>query len=415
MKGVSRQPWGGSGIRCTLALSLGSIMAISGACDGDNPLAPEDVATIEITTAPPLLEPGSGVQLAFEVRDADGNLIDPDDLRIEFSSSSPTVATVSETGLVTSVSVGTATITIGTGSVSDTVTVTVVPEISSLEIVDAELHLITDETFGFDVIVLNMAGDPVPNPVLAFTSSNPAVASVDDNGNVTGVFAGSATITVEGGGESDTIEVTVFAAMSQGILLRFAFGNSFTVQAGDELVIDNAVPPRGVPFVITDPGTELEFTTTDASVVTVDPAGLLVAHAPGEALITVTSPDDPGDSATMRLKVLEAGSVDVLEMEPATASIQLEFDPENQFPVELQLSVEVDGERITDFLPRLSSSDDTVAVVFPFRTSASIIPGQPPTARLNALVDGVAPGTVTITAQTGDLTAESVISVMPVN
>jgi uncharacterized protein YjdB len=369
-------------------------------------LGPEDVATIEITTAPPLLEPGSGVQLAFEVRDAEGSLIDHDDVRIDFSSNNATVATVSENGLVTSVGVGTATITIEIGLVSDAVTVTVVPEISSLEIVDAELHLITDETFGFDVIVLNMAGDPVPNPVLAFTSSNPAVASVDDNGNVTGVFAGSATITVEGGGESDTIEVTVFAAMSQGILLRFAFGNSFTVQAGDELVIDNAAPPRGVPFVITDPGTELEFTTTDASVVTVDAAGLLVGHAPGEALITVTSPDDPGDSATMRLKVLEAGSVDVFEMEPATASIQLEFDPDNQFPVELQLNVEVDGERVTDFLPRLSSSDESVAVVFP------LVFNQPP---INALVEGVTPGTVTITAQTGDLTAETVITVIPVN
>lgn len=264
-----------------LGLSLGSVMVISGACADDNPFSLEDVTAVEITAPPPALEAGSSVQLAFEVRDAERNLIDLDDVRIDFSSNNPTVAVVSETGLVTGVGVGTATITIEIGSVSDAITVTVVPEISSLEIVDAEKNLITGETFRFAVMVLNMAGDPVPNPFLTFTSSNPAVASVGANGTVTGVFAGSAAITVEGGGESDTFEVTVFAAMSQGILLRFAFGNSFTVQAGDELVIDNAAPPHGVSFVITDPGAELEFASTDASVVTVDAAGLLIAHAPG--------------------------------------------------------------------------------------------------------------------------------------
>ena len=390
----------------TLGLLLGSVMVISGACEDDTPLSLEDVSAVEITGPPPVLEAGSSVQLAFEVRGADGNLIDPDDVRIMFSSSSSTVASVSGTGLVTSVSVGTATITIGTGSVSDTVVVTVVPEISSLEIVDAEQNLITGETFRFGVIALDMAGDSVLNPVRTFTSSDPAVATVDGNGNVNAVFPGSATITVAGGGERDSIEVTVFAAMSQGTLLQFAFGNSFTVQAGDELVIDNAAPPHSVPFVIADSRTELEFSSTDPSVATVDAAGVLVAHASGGALITVASHDRPGDSATMRLKVLEAGSVDVLEVQPATASIQLQVDPEDQFPVQLELNVEVDGERITDFLPRLSSSDDSVGVVFPIRL------GQRPSGSLDLLVDGVAPGVVTITAETGDLTANAVITVL---
>jgi uncharacterized protein YjdB len=213
---------------------------------------------------------------------------------------------------------------------------------------------------------------------------------------------GSATITVEGGGESDTIEIVVFAASSPGIF--FNLGNSLTVQAGDELVIDNvgdtnAFPPV-FPFVQTTPGRELEFTSSDASVVTVDATGLLVAHAPGEALITVTISEDPGASATMRLKVLEAGSIDVFELEPATGLIQLPFFPEDQAPIILQLNVEQNGERITDFLPRFASSDETVAVVLPRKDI-----------EVSALVIGIAPGTATITAETGGLTAESVITV----
>ncbi|HET9332643.1 MAG TPA: Ig-like domain-containing protein [Gemmatimonadota bacterium] len=396
-----------------LGLSLGGLIALAGACEDDNPLSPESVTSVEITTAPPVLEAGSSVQLVFEIRDADGDLIEPESLTIDFSSSIATVATVSETGLVTSLGTGTTTITIEVGLVSDTVTVTVVPEISSLEFVGATQNLIISETFGLDVIALDMAGDLVADPVLTFTSSDAGVASVDENGNVTGVSAGTVTIEVTGGGESDTIEVVVFAASVQGI--GFSLGNSFTVQAGDELVIDNEAQPLGFSsFVVTTfpsganaPDAALEFTSTDASVVTVDAAGLLVAHAAGEAFITVTSPDVPG-SATMRLKVIEAGSVDVFEMTPETATLQIPFFPEEQAPVMLLLNIEVDGEEIRDFLPSFASSDETVAVV--------ISDGGPIDARrIGAWVVGVAAGMVTITAETGALTAESVITVLDVN
>ena len=393
-----------------LGLSLGSLIALAGACEDSNPLSPEGVTSVEITTAAPVLEAGSSVQLAFEIRNADGDLIDPEGVTIDFSSSAATVATVSETGLVTSVGPGTTIITIEIGSVSDTVTVTVGPEISSLEIVGATRNVITSETFGLEVIALDMAGDPVADPLLTFTSSNAGVASVDDNGIVTGVSQGSATIEVAGGGESAAIEVVVFAASLQGILL--SFGNSFTVQAGDELVIDNEAHPLGFSsFVMTTsasgasaPDAQLEFTSTDANVATVDAAGLLVAHAPGEALITVTSPDVPG-SATMRLKVLEAGSVDVFEMTPTTATLQIPFFPEEQSPVLLLLNVEVNGEAITDFLPSFSSSDETVAVVVPND-------GSQGARRIGATVAGLAAGMVTITAETGALTAESVVTVL---
>lgn len=394
-----------------LGLWLGGLIALAGACEDDNPFSPEGVTSVEITTAPPVLEAGSSLQLAFEIRDADGGLVEPEDVTIDFSSSIATVATVSETGFVTSLGPGTTIITIEIGAVSDTVTVTVVPEISSLEIVGATTNLITSETFGLDVIALDIAGDPVADPVLTFTSSNAGVASVDDNGDVTAVSEGTATIEVAGGGESDTIEIVVFAAALQGI--RFSLGNSFTVQAGDELVIDNEPLPLGFfsPFVVTTSGSgasapeaALEFTSTDASVATVNAAGLLVAHAPGEALITVTSPDVLG-SATIRLKVLEAGSVDVFEMSPATATLQIPFFPEEQAPIPLVLNVEVDGEEITDFLPRFSSSDEAVAVVIPND-------GPIDARRIGAWVVGVAAGTVTITAETGVLSAESVITVL---
>lgn len=388
--GPARDPFGIWGV---LALTLCSVMAVSAACgDDDGPFGRDDeVAIIEFTTAPLTLELGSAaVQLTFEIRDDNGDLIDPDDVTIDFSTSSTTVATVSETGLVTAIGVGTATITIEVGSVTDTITVTVVPEISSINIVGPEV-LFTEETLGLLIIVRDEEGNPVTDPVLTFTSSDPGVVSVDAQGLVTGESVGTVTMTVAGGGVSDMFEIIVIPAASGGLTL---FGRSFTVQVGDEPLINNLATVRdagGVPI----PDAELAFTTSDAGVATVDAAGMLVAHAPGDALITVTSPDSPG-SAAMLLKVIQAGSVDLVELDPTTATIAVNET------VDLLLNVEVDGTRILDFLASFSSSNETVAVVVPFVDLADFPIG---------LVTGVASGTATITAATGGLTAETVITV----
>jgi uncharacterized protein YjdB len=296
-----------------------------------------------------------------------------------------TVATVSETGLVTPVAAGTAVITIEVGSVSDTITITVTPEISSIDIVLADIDLVSAETATLEVTVLDMAGDPVPDPGLTFTSSNEAVATVNDDGVVTAVSAGTATITAEGGDESDSIEVTVFAAASGGVSLG---GNSFTVMLGDAVTINDLVVVRDAGGVII-PDAELAFESLDETVVTVDAAGLLTALAVGDALITVTSPDAPLGSATFRLSVLAAGSVDEITLDPATATVAVAAT------VDLDVVAEADGEPIDDFLAVFTSSDETVAVVDPFT-------GE---------VTGVAVGMATITATNGALTAESVITV----
>jgi uncharacterized protein YjdB len=387
MKYVIRAPSRRSGIRGAFPIALCGLLAVSAACeDDDDPMGPDDdVASVQFATDTQTIEVGSTHQLTFEIRDDAGNLIDPDDVTIDFSSNTVTVATVSETGLVTPVAAGTAVITIEVGSVSDTITITVTPEISSIDIVLADIDLVSAETATLEVTVLDMAGDPVPDPGLTFTSSNEAVATVNDDGVVTAVSAGTATITAEGGDESDSIEVTVFAAASGGVSLG---GNSFTVMLGDAVTINDLVVVRDAGGVII-PDAELAFESLDETVVTVDAAGLLTALAVGDALITVTSPDAPLGSATFRLSVLAAGSVDEITLDPATATVAVAAT------VDLDVVAEADGEPIDDFLAVFTSSDETVAVVDPFT-------GE---------VTGVAVGMATITATNGALTAESVITV----
>lgn len=369
-----------------LAIALSAMIAVSTACGDDGPFGrDDDVATVEFTSAPQTVEIGSTAQLAFEIRDADGDLIDPDDVTIDFSTSSATVATVSETGLVTPVAVGTAVITIEVGSVSDTITITVIAEISSVAIVATDLDLITGETHDLAVVVLNAQGNPVADPSLTFSSSDEAVVTIDDEGILTAEGAGSARIRAEGGGESDSVDVTVFAAASGGVSLS---GNSFAVIVGDEVTINDLVVVRDAGGVII-PDAELAFEIFDETVVTIDAAGLLTGLSSGETLVTVTSPDATG-SATFRLNVVLENLVLTFELVPETATIAVAGT------VDLAADVETTaGDLIGEFLVVFSSSAEAVATVDP----------------LTGVVTGVTAGTATITGTTGTLTAESVITV----
>ena len=137
---------------------------------------------------------------------------------VTWSSSDPAVATV-ENGTVTGLAIGTTTITATAGTETATCEVSVVygylsiganSNNSSVTTVNLVLGVHPTET----LIASVEDGDfvEVENAVVTWTSSNPSVATVDNNGTVTAVSVGTATITAEAAGVSDTCEITVAAA-----------------------------------------------------------------------------------------------------------------------------------------------------------------------------------------------------------
>ena len=131
---------------------------------------------------------------------------------VTWSSDNQNVATVDANGNVTAVGAGTAQITVTTadGSFTDTCQVTVnaatVP-VTGVTLDKAELTLTEG---GSETLVATITPDNAANKTVTWTSSNPSVATVN-NGEVTAVSAGEATITVTtaDGGFTDTCEVTV--------------------------------------------------------------------------------------------------------------------------------------------------------------------------------------------------------------
>lgn len=126
---------------------------------------------------------------------------------ISWSSSDTNVATVSEDGLVTGVSVGTATITASCGGISATCEVTVTEVVAeSIILNEEEISLIENESFQLTATIVP---ENTTDQTVLWSSSDNKVATVSEDGLVTGISAGTATITASYGEVSATCEVIV--------------------------------------------------------------------------------------------------------------------------------------------------------------------------------------------------------------
>ena len=197
------------------AVSVGEANITATAVDGSGV-----TATCKVTVSPKLvtsvtlnkneltIEKSFTAQLAATVAPDDA-----DDLGLIWTSDNEEVATVDENGLVTAVSVGEANITataVDGSGVTATCKVTVTPKLVTSVILD-ESELTIEKNFT-EQLTATVAPDDADNLSLTWTSDNEEVATVDENGLVTAVGEGTATITAtanDGSGVAASCVVTV--------------------------------------------------------------------------------------------------------------------------------------------------------------------------------------------------------------
>ena len=118
------------------------------------------------------------------------------DKTVTWESNNPDVAAVDQRGNVKAVASGTATINVtandGSGQKASC-TVTVTQPVTGVTLDSTELSLYTGES---KTLTATVAPDNATNKAVTWESSNTEVATVDNNGKVTAVSAGTATITV---------------------------------------------------------------------------------------------------------------------------------------------------------------------------------------------------------------------------
>src|SRR2546421_254369 len=175
--------------------------------------SPLPVASVTLTPASATVSVGGTVLLVATLKDANGNALAG--RAITWASNNAAVAAVSGTGVVTAAAAGSATITATSEgqSGSATVSVTIVP-VASVSVSPATASVQTGQTVQLTATPKDASGAALSGRAVTWASSNAAVATVSGTGLVTGVAAGSATITATSEGKSGTSALTVTAAIA---------------------------------------------------------------------------------------------------------------------------------------------------------------------------------------------------------
>lgn len=186
------------------------------------------------------LEKGSSETLKATVSPKDAT-----DKTVKWSSDNPSVATVDQNGTVTAVNSGNATITASAGDFSAACEVTVTIPVTSVTLDPTDLNLKLGETA---ILVAAVLPEDATDKNVIWYSSDPAVVSVDE-GSITAVGVGIATITAQSGNQSASCLVYVMTDSPDGVFADY-FGGAFSV-------VDGFIQPGGyLSFGVTNMTTD---------------------------------------------------------------------------------------------------------------------------------------------------------------
>ena len=230
-----------------------------------------DVASISLSKEELTLTEGDSETITATVKPDDAT-----DKTVTWTSSDPAVATV-DGGKIEAVKEGSATITAKAGDKTATCKVTVeknVIAVESVELDKTEVELTEGDSV---TLTATVKPDDATDKSVTWTSSDPAVATVD-GGKIEAVKEGSATITAKAGEKSATCQVTVKKTV---IAVESVELDKTEVELteGDSVTLTATVKP--------DDATDktVTWTSSDPAVATVD-GGKIEAVKEGAATIT---------------------------------------------------------------------------------------------------------------------------------
>ena len=200
---------------------------------------------------------------------------------VVWSSSDEAVVTVEE-GVLTAVAAGDAVITADCDGVTDECTVTVNEkdiEVESVELNKTEAELVVGETLRLEATVLP---EEASGLTVTWSSSASEIVSVDDEGNVTALSEGKATITAEAGGVTATCDVTVSSA-SIPVESVTVSEESIEIKIGETFTLTATVLPENAE------DKTVTWSSSDNAIATVSDDGVVTGVAVGSATIVAAA------------------------------------------------------------------------------------------------------------------------------
>ncbi|MDY6002660.1 MAG: Ig domain-containing protein [Candidatus Cryptobacteroides sp.] len=150
---------------------------------------------------------------------------------------------------------------------------------------------------GSETLLATVSPANATNKAVTWSSSNDSVATVDANGKVTAVNAGTATITVRtvDGGKTATCNLTVTAVTVAVTGVSLSKTSLSLAEGGSQTLLATVSPANATNKAVT-------WSSSNDSVATVDASGKVTAVKAGTATITVRTVDG-GKTATCNLSV----------------------------------------------------------------------------------------------------------------
>ncbi|MGH7500515.1 MAG: beta strand repeat-containing protein [Longimicrobiales bacterium] len=346
------------------------------------------VASVQVQPGSLTVIVGGTGTLQAVLKAADGTVLTG--RTIAWTSSRPTVATVSPAGVVTGVSADTATVIATAEGVSGNAKVTVSPKpVATVQIIPGADTVFTGDSIRFAVILRASDGSILTQRQVNWSSSNAAIARMNpatgDSTWVRGLQPGSITLTAVSEGVPATANVLVQLKPVATVTI---------VPATDTVTVGTSAPLRAVlraadGTVLT--GRPISWTSGSTNIATVAPATgdttRVTGIAVGSATITASSGSVNGQ-ATVLVEQAPVASVTVLPavdtlLESATGTLTTEVR-------------DAAGNLLTDRPVAWTSSSGAIAVTAnpPLGLSAAIVAGTCPTgtSTCNATITATAEG-----------------------
>jgi uncharacterized protein YjdB len=311
------------------------------------------------------------------------------DKSVTWSSADEVIATVDGTGLVTGISEGEALIYVTTvdGGHKDSVEITVY----TVDVEGVKIAAVDSIGVGQSLkLTATVTPENATDKSITWSSGNTSVATVSDNGLVTGVSAGEALIyvTTVDGGYKDSVAIKVY---TEEVVPQPIPVTGVTIAgATDSLEVESTLQLTAVITPEDADNKTVTWSSSDDAVATVSEDGLVTGVAEGEAIITVTT-EDGEFTASVTIAVYTEETPVVPKITgvaiKGNTSDTLHFHtheditkPDRGNTRQLTADVTIEPEGEVAYTVAWSSSDETVATVSE-----------------DGLVTAVAEGPVTIT------------------
>lgn len=168
----------------------------------------QPVAAVTVTPSVATTTTGATTQLTAVATSETGDILS--EREMTWTSRNQLIARVTSAGLVTGVAVGSAYVIATSEGQRDSALITVQPAaVATVTVAPTQVSIEAGSTMQLTVTVTDVNGAPVGEPQISWTSSVPALATVDGTGLVRGVAAGVVTITATSGGKVGLSTVTV--------------------------------------------------------------------------------------------------------------------------------------------------------------------------------------------------------------